>query len=360
MKGKNIKKLTLKYVKKEALKLGHWKIIADIYGGSGVKLKCECLKCGVYNKMSWDNIKQNKGCSNCNRLAYMPKMSIQEVRKSFEKEGYTLLTKIYKNNRQKLKYRCGREHIHNVTWGNWNSNERRCPYCYGNAKLNLEYIKSLFGKEGYVVIGEYKNNYTPIEYRCPIGHEHSVRVWDWKNGDRCPYCSSGEVKRKLTTEIVRAELAEEGYTLLSEYENSRTKFLYECKKNHRHTMTYRSWYQGCRCPFCNNTGVSKWEKVVKNFLDKSNIDYVSNDRTQLVNPETGYNLELDIWMPKSNKAIECNGVYWHSKPDRKEHDKIKKQLCKKQGIDLLVITDEDWTSTQERCQINILLFLENK
>jgi hypothetical protein len=112
-----------------------------------------------------------------------------------------------------------------------------------------------------------------------------------------------------------------------------------------------------RCPFCNNNGVSKWEKIVKSFFDELNIDYIGNDKTQLINPKTGCSLEIDIWFPKLNKAIECNGLYWHSKLDRKECDKVKQQLCKDQGIDLLVITDKEWNDDTDKCKNKIQEFL---
>ena len=352
-----MKKLTIEYVKKEALKLGRWEIIDIVYRGSGIKLKCKCLKCGVHTKISWDNIKQNKGCVNCNRLAYVPKISIQKIRKSFEKEGYTLLTKTYKNNTQKLKYICFKGHRHAITWGNWNFNKRRCPYCYGNARLTLEYVKSLFAKEGYEVIGGYKNNYTPIKYRCPIGHEHSVRLDCWKGGDRCPYCSPGKVKRKLTTEIVRAELAKEGYILLSEYVNNRTKFSYQCKRGHNHTMTYGSWYMGRRCPDCVPCYTSRFEKEVKKYVKSKNISFVPNDRATIMNDKTGCNLELDLWFPQLNKAIECDGSYWHQDEMSVYRDKVKTEKCKRLGISLLRIDYKNWTNQQEKCQATILSFL---
>jgi hypothetical protein len=356
--GKKVNLFTLDYVKKEALKLGRWKIIDIEYKGSDVRLKCVCIKCGAHHTISWDNIKQNKGCSNCKKLVYVPRKSIQEIKESFEKEGYILLTKVYKNNRQKLEYECPIGHRHSVTWANWNSNKRRCPYCDGNAKFTIEYIRSLFEKEGYIVIGEYKNSTIPIKYKCPMGHEHSVRIHDWKNGDRCPYCSPGAVKRNLTTEIVAAELAEEGYKLLSKYVNNKSKFLYECPIGHMHTITYGGWHQGRRCPECVPYGTSAFEQDVKKYIRNIDISFIENDRTVIINPNTNCPLELDLWFPQLNKAIECDGAYWHQDDISADRDVIKTEKCKQLNISLLRVDYNAWMSDRKQCQQNILNFLK--
>ena len=286
------------------------------------------------------------------------KLNIEFIRAEFAKEGYELLTKIYENNSQKLEYICPNGHEHSIAWSNWQQNQR-CP-CFSNTmKPTIEFVRAEFVKKGYKLLTEvYKNRYQKLDYICPRGHRHFITWSNWQQGEGCP-CFSNNIK--LTIEFIRAEFAKEGYILLTEvYENNKQKLEYICSgpEKHRHSTSWGNWIQGSRCPFCKNDNVSKWEKTVKNFLTESNIDHISNDRTQLINPKTGYSLELDVWFPKLNKAIECNGLYWHSEPDRKECDKIKQQLCKDQNIDLLVITDKEWNSNVEKCQTDILSFLE--
>ena len=294
----------------------------------------------------------------------MKKLNIEFIRKEFEKEGYELLTKVYEGSKQKLDYICSspEKHRHSVSWANWNSSQKvRCPYCVGTGKPTIEHIREDFAKKGYTLLTKtYENNRQKLEYICKRGHRHHV---DWrqcnsKRKPKCPYCYGNA---KLNIEFIRAEFAKEGYILLTKiYKNAHQKLKYICPKGHHHSITWNKWNskRKQRCPFCNKSGKSKWEKTVKNFLGELNINYVPNDRTQLVNPNTGRLLELDIWIPNLNKAIECNGLYWHSRKQVSKNDRIKQQLCKDQNIDLLVITDKEWNDNTDKCKAKLISFVE--
>ena len=61
-------------------------------------------------------------------------------------------------------------------------------------------------------------------------------------------------------------------------------------------------------------------------------------------------LELDIWIPSLNKAIEYDGRGWHEKPEAQERDRKKNQMCKDVGISLLRIDSIDYA----QCRIATL------
>jgi len=83
------------------------------------------------NSMSWLNFRHGSECPDCaiETIRKKTKFSTKKVRESFEKEGYILLTKEYKNANQKLKFRCISDHEHETTWGRWNSGVR-CISCF--------------------------------------------------------------------------------------------------------------------------------------------------------------------------------------------------------------------------------------
>jgi len=63
-------------------------------------------------------------------------------------------------------------------------------------------------------------------------------------------------------------------------------------------------------------------------------------------------------LPDLNKAIEYNGLYWHSLPKAKLNGKIKKQECNKLGIDLFVIKEEDYLKDKQKVLKNIYNFIK--
>jgi hypothetical protein len=63
-------------------------------------------------------------------------------------------------------------------------------------------------------------------------------------------------------------------------------------------------------------------------------------------------LELDVWFPDLNKAIEFNGDYWHSKENVKQRDVEKIIQCKEKNIDLLIINEKEWKQNKNWNFIN--------
>ena len=185
----------------------------------------------------------------------MKKLTIEFIRESFFLEGYTLLTKEYINAHQKLIFICPKDHKGNIIWHNWQQG-KRCAECSGNKKLTIEYIRESFQKEGYTLLAEeYINNNKKLEYICPEGHKGSI-IWNsWKTGNRCEECGG---TKKLTVEYIREQFQTDGYTLLSkEYINAHQKLIFICPKDHKHSISWDSWNHGHRCAKCffeNNTG----------------------------------------------------------------------------------------------------------
>ena len=106
----------------------------------------------------------------------MPKkLTIEFVREEFEKEGYKLLTKEYINAHQKLDYICPGGHKYSIRWNNWKTGSR-CFYCYGKIKKTIEFIRSKFEKDNYVLLTKkYKNCGQKLHYVCPNGHKQLTK-----------------------------------------------------------------------------------------------------------------------------------------------------------------------------------------
>lgn len=110
------------------------------------------------------------------------------------------------------------------------------------------------------------------------------------------------------------------------------------------------------------TNILYSERRMKRLLDKiyPNDEYQDNVRPDwLVNPETGKLLELDRYYPQLNLAFEYNGLqhyevcFGNSKEHernrlltQRQRDKAKQELCKKQGVTLVVVTYNDFLTVR--------------
>ena len=100
------------------------------------------------------------------------------------------MSKKYINNSTKLNYKCPKGHEHSIKWNHWQRGHR-CITCFGTTKLKLEFIKQSFESENYTLVSKaYINNNTKLNYRCPKEHKHNMRWNDWQQGSRCPTCAN--------------------------------------------------------------------------------------------------------------------------------------------------------------------------
>ena len=287
----------------------------------------------------------------------MGKLEFKYIKKSFEEEGYTLLSTEYVNNKSYLKYICPNGHKHKIAWNNWNSGVR-CKKCHDeNKKILLGFINESFKKEGYTLLSKkYINSWSYLKYKCPKGHIR-MTTWDnWNSGkSRCKDCN--DEGQKLDFEIVKKSFKKENCILLSKkYINSKSYLKYRCINGKNHKIKYSDWNSGYRCK-CFTIQISRGEKEVVKYVKSLGIKVKENDRTILLNTKTDCMLELDMYMPELNKAIEYNGDYWHSKNHKKTTDTLKKRLCKKLAIKLLTIKESEWKSNSLLCKKIIKKFL---
>ncbi len=172
---------------------------------------------------------------------------------------------------------------------------------------------------------------------------------------------------KYTTKYISDYVEERGYKLLSDtYINSKELIVLLCPEGHEWATTFHNFRDneetiGCRCMTCyiHNNYVSRFEQSVRNFVETIYYDkIIYNDRTLIKNPITNKFLELDLYFPYLNKAIECDGLYWHSTKDSICRDMIKDSICNDVGITLLRINDKDWYNRDVKPEV--INFLSNK
>lgn len=190
------------------------------------------------------------------------KLTYEFVKRSFDKEGYTLLSTEYKNSKTKLDYICPKGHRHNIIWNAW-AKGKRCSICAGNAKLTIDFVRESFEKEDYVLLTtKYTNAKTKLKCVCPAGHTYYVCWSMWSAGRRCKVCSYiVRVKRQRKSFIlIEKSFLDEGYTLLSkfvDYINAcDSKLKYICPNGHTCYISWSDWFDGNRCPVCKSINFS--------------------------------------------------------------------------------------------------------
>lgn len=265
------------------------------------------------------------------------KTTINDVRALFASRGYTLITDVYANSKQKFEYVCPNGHRHAVRLDHFKSGTG-CPYCSDKFKKSIEYIRPYFEKEGYVLLStNYVGAFGELECSCPVGHKFKTSWHNWKSGGRrCPVCNGGV---RSSQEDVEFKLRNEGYSLLGPYKNADIPLECMCPNGHVYKVTIGNFIsKGSRCPICSGRGVSSAEFYLRSFLDSMGLFLVYNDR-DLINP-----YEIDILVPDYRIAIEYCGLYWHSEAAGKDknYHLNKLNLCRDKGYRLITIFEDEF------------------
>ncbi|MBP5275624.1 MAG: zinc-ribbon domain-containing protein, partial [Lachnospiraceae bacterium] len=245
------------------------------------------------------------------------------------------------------KGKCGHE---------WNAainsrvNGRGCPVCAGRQVLvgynDLKSVNPVLAKEWnhekngsltpeMIIAGSEKK----VWWICEKGHEWLAAVKDRNRGRGCPICAGKAVQigvNDLAT--TKPELAKEwnyskNGTLKPDSFTSKSgkKVWWVCEKGHEWEATIASRADGRGCPICNK------EKQTS-FPEQAIFYYISRLFPDALNGDIGaIGIELDIYIPSINCAIEYDGYRWHQ---NKENDKTKNDLCAEKGIKLIRIREE--------------------
>ena len=178
------KRLTIKFVKEQFEKEGYM-LLTKEYINNVQQLDYICPK-GHARKTTWCSWHQGGRCKQCaiDKLSH----TLEFVKEQFLLDGYILLTKVYKNSLQPLEYICPKGHSGTITWSNWFSG-CRCLECSGKKKLTIEFIKKEFEKENCILLTKkYMGAKQKLEYVCANGHVITT-TWDyWRRGNRCRLC----------------------------------------------------------------------------------------------------------------------------------------------------------------------------
>jgi len=75
------------------------------------------------------------------------------------------------------------------------------------------------------------------------------------------------------------------------------------------------------------------ERKFEIFLKEKSINYIHPFNL-------GNRFQCDFYLPSLNLIVECDGTYWHSRPDMKKRDKAKDAYAKKCGFNMLRLAEK--------------------
>ena len=277
----------------------------------------------------------------------MPKKkTIEEVKKLFIDNGWTLLSDAYVGSNKPLKAMCPIGCLTTKTYGNLRNGNLSCRLCANKKNalkqtISFEDKKKLIETEkGYTFLGEKRlqSGKMTLIVSCDKKHVYNVIITDFKKGCRCKKC------KKLWADLdgtVRL-FEEKGWSFISGlYINSSTKLTVKCSNGHQQFKS-RADIGGRNdgCVHCLKRLQEKECREIFEKLLKVNFDCVWPEF--LRNPNTDRLLQLDGYSKELNLAFEYDGRlhyvgYYGSDAleDQKNRDRLKEQLCKKAGVILI-------------------------
>lgn len=279
----------------------------------------------------------------------MPRrLTLEQVNTLFIQEGYVLLATAYKNAHIKLPFICPKGHKHSITWNKFKSGHR-CAQCAGfvEPKIKIKFIRQFFKKEGYHLLsGVYKNCHSKIEFLCPNGHTGAIRWMDFKQGHRCAECA-GFIDPRIKIEQVRTHFAEHGYVLLStKYVNAHAYLQFVCDRGHKNYISWTNFYNlGHGCSKCQESRGERqlgeilatlFPQKVKgqdnlDFLGRMTVDYSVRNLQLAFEYDGQHHFEPTRYGGMNQKQAEKNFKLQQQRDERKNH------LCCEKNYQLIRI-----------------------
>lgn len=130
---------------------------------------------------------------------------------------------------------------------------------------------------------------------------------------------------------------------LEEFEGVMTPYYWKCKFCGRVFFSYITYR---RCPKCNpiQKPTSNKEKELIDFIQSNYSGEIQLNTKKIITP-----MELDVYIPDLNLAVEFNGIYWHSELQGKDknYHLLKTENCEKVGIKLIQVYEHEWDENKE-------------
>jgi hypothetical protein len=311
--------------------------IKNIRKSSNLKIMVSCDECGIskeciykaYNKQISKSIDNKYRCIKCSiPHKMMIKYGVDHYSKTekFKQKYKNTCLEKYGGHYNKLDE--FKEKIFSTNLERYGS-----EYVMQNSEVKDKQQQKMIDLYGYTCplknpkIIEKSNNTMMMKY----GSTYSMQISEIK--DKIIKNSSDTKIKKilLNSSIIDVDYIKNLYKVNCERCNS----IYEISP---HMYSMRKKYNTTMCTNCNKIGKSGHQTLLYDFIRENYDKNIILNTRSVIGP-----LELDVYLPDINIAFEFNGLYWHSEIYvDKDYHKLKSDMCRKIGIQLIHIWEDDW------------------
>lgn len=197
-------------------------------------------------------------------------------------------------------------------------------------------------KKGLCLSKKYINAKTKLKWECKNKHIWEAIPDSIRRGYWCPKCgikNRADKQRGTIEEMQKIAKQRDGNCLSKQYKNVNSKLKWKCKEGHIWEAIPNHIKKGSWCPQCYTY---LCEKICRGYFE-----IFFNDKFPTTYPKWLNRKHLDGYNKRLKLAFEYHGSQHYKQhgffggkrvlEKRKEHDKLKKRLCKKYDIRLIII-----------------------
>jgi hypothetical protein len=280
-----------------------YKFLSPEFKGSMAK---HLWRCGEGHEWSarYSSIQSGRGCPKCQKVMFSK--TIQDAYDLAKIRGFKFLSTKFLGVESKYLWECKKRH----KWSQKYSAIKRgngCPQCRNlKLKITIEDAHKLAKSNGFKFISsEFNNVRTKHLWECSKGHQWFAKYDSIKHKKSgCPHCAGLSPK---TIEHAHNLAESRGFKFLSnEFMGTQSKYLWDCDKGHKFMSTYARIQQGHGCGKCYNKLFG--EKLTRYcFVKILNTTFNKIKPNWIRNPKTGQKLELDGYNEQMLIAFEHQG-----------------------------------------------------
>lgn len=286
-------------------------------------------------------------------------ISKEEAQNRIDKiHGYkNIIMTEYKSTAKKAKFQCSKcNFIWETTPRSIYYLKSGCPQCKGNAPITInkieEYLLDNNLSSEYQFLGyqdKLKRHGFMFLYHKKCGNNYKVEIGSFLSGRRCP-CDVNDRISKINTkdkDYMLFKLQESGvpYNYAYGFKSVSNYCYFTCvENNHLFKAIPRQIYGGQRgCSFCHT---SKGELAIRKYLSDNNIEFTAQKCFSDLTDKRSLPFDFYLIYNEDKIAIEYQGQQ-HYFPNKLfgissfdstvKHDKMKKQYCITNDINLVTI-----------------------